>query len=148
MPKAEKITAIAEYIDKQIHHNYHIYPCNYIAYDLLYGMKRFETFYSEKEETNFKNYISEQINKIEIENKDLVFLRKKMLEMYSNPLKNKLLADNIKPLKKLYDVRANGILSTGMVIMILLFNSCSQVEEDAIDIIQPVLHRYGHRWNK
>lgn len=95
MPKSEKITAIAEYIDKQIHHNYHIYPCNYIAYDLLYGMKRFETFYSEKEETNFKNYISGQLDKIEIENKDIAFLRKKILEMYSNPLKNKLLADNI-----------------------------------------------------
>lgn len=93
LSKTDKLCKIAEQIDRQIHHNYHMYPCNYIAYDLLYGIRQFSTYYSGKEEKEFQNYLNTQIEKIKIPDKDTSFLRRKMLEMYSNPLKNKLIAD-------------------------------------------------------
>ena len=38
----------------------------------------------------FEDYLQKQIDKIELPNKDETYLRSKMLEMYSNPLKNHL----------------------------------------------------------
>ena len=49
--------------------------------------------YTQEEKELFENYIQQQINKIkDIPNKDESFLKHKILEMYSNPLKNKLIA--------------------------------------------------------
>jgi hypothetical protein len=42
------------------------------------------------EKLDFEYYLSKQIAKIDIESKDENFLRKKLLEMYANPLINKL----------------------------------------------------------
>lgn len=93
LARNEIFTEVAQYIDRQIHHNYHIYPCNYIAYDMLYGGKQFVSFYSIDEEIEFQKYLNGQIDKIDIPHKDVPFLRNKILEMYSNPLKNKMAAD-------------------------------------------------------
>ena len=37
LPKNDFFKALAEHIDRQIHSQYHLYPCNYIALDLLNG---------------------------------------------------------------------------------------------------------------
>jgi len=88
--KNELIAEIASIIDKEIYANYRFYPCNYIAYDLLYNTNRFGENYNEKEQKDFEEYLQKQLLKIELPNKDETFLRNKMLEMYSNPLKNHL----------------------------------------------------------
>lgn len=55
--------------------------------------QRFIDKYTQEEKELFENYIQQQINKIkDIPNKDESFLKHKILEMYSNPLKNKLIA--------------------------------------------------------
>lgn len=86
----EQIAQTALLIDKRIHSNYSIFVNNRIAYDLLQGEDRFKHEYSLMEKLDFEHYLSKQISKIEIENKDENFLRKKLLEMYANPLINKL----------------------------------------------------------
>jgi len=93
MHKNELFTKIAKLMDNRIHRNYHLYPGNYIATDMLDGLDTFAHCYSVKEKEQFAVYLEKQLGKIDIEGKDESFLRKRMLEMYSNPLKNKLEAE-------------------------------------------------------
>ena len=86
----EQITLVTELIDKRIHANYNIFSNNKIAYDTLKEGKHFTNEYSILQKTDFEKYLSLQISKIDIENKDDNFLRIKLLEMYANPLINKL----------------------------------------------------------
>jgi len=86
----EQITRTAEVIDKHIHANYTIFANNKIAYDLLKKEERFIHEYSTIEKLDFERYLIKQMAKIEIDNKDDKFLWTKLLEMYANPLINKL----------------------------------------------------------
>ena len=90
LEKAEIIAAIARTIDTEIYKHYRFYPCNYVAYDLLTGTKRFSGNYGPKDKKQFEEYLQTQLDKIVIPNKDESFLRTKLLEMYTNPLKNHL----------------------------------------------------------
>ncbi|MDR0836083.1 MAG: 1-acyl-sn-glycerol-3-phosphate acyltransferase [Tannerella sp.] len=82
------IPEIASIIDKEIYKHYRFYPCNYVAYDLLHHSVYFRTNYDLRDKIMFEKYLQNQIDKIDLPNKDEVFLRTKILEMYSNPLKN------------------------------------------------------------
>lgn len=95
MHKNELFDAIAQLVDTRIHQNYHLYPGNFIATDMLDGLDVFSKNYSIKEKEIFTTYIEKQLTRINIENRDDNFLRRKMLEMYSNPLRNKVIADEI-----------------------------------------------------
>jgi len=86
----EQITLVAELIDKRIHANYSIFANNKIAYDIIKKCKLFSGEYTTIEKLDFERYLSLQIAKINLENKDEDFLRSKLLEMYANPLINKL----------------------------------------------------------
>ena len=66
MPHNEQAVALAEQIDRQIHANYEIYDRG----------------------TEFEDYITTQIAKIDIPNKDEHFLRDRIIEMYNNPIRN------------------------------------------------------------
>ncbi len=90
MEKNELVSAIASIIDREIYRNYRFYPCNYVAYDWLNGTRRFHGHYGPKDKRQFEEYIQGQLDKIVLPNKDEAFLRGKLLEMYSNPLKNYL----------------------------------------------------------
>lgn len=90
MEKGELYSSIATIIDKEIYKHYRFYPCNYVAFDLLNNSRRFEANYSKKDQEDFEAYLNKQIEKIIIPNKDEPYLRMKILEMYSNPLKNHL----------------------------------------------------------
>ena len=90
MEKNELIAAIANIIDKEIYKHYRFYPCNYVAYDMLTGTKRFSSNYGLIDKKHFEEYLQGQLDKIVLANKDEAFLRTKILEMYSNPLKNHL----------------------------------------------------------
>jgi hypothetical protein len=92
MEKGDLYTSIAAIIDKEIYKHYRFYPCNYVAYDLLTNTNRFGSNYGLKDKKQFETYLQGQLDKIVIPNKDENFLRTKLLEMYTNPLKNYLAA--------------------------------------------------------
>lgn len=94
--KATILRSVCQIIDRHIHLNYRIYPCNYIAYDMLYNENRFANEYTPEQKEDFEKYIQGQIAKLgEFAIEDYQFMREKMLLMYSNPLKNKLEAQGI-----------------------------------------------------
>ena len=90
LDRNEMISAIAGIIDRQIYLHYRFYACNYVAYDMLYQTNRFADNYGLEDKRKFDSYLQTQLNKIDLPNKDEVYLRRKLLEMYSNPLKNYL----------------------------------------------------------
>lgn len=92
MPKADLYRMIAAHIDQEIHRNYRIYPNNYVAYDLLEGNNVASSHYTPQDKATFEQYLSDQLAKIDIPNKDDAYLRERMLTMYANPLKNHLAA--------------------------------------------------------
>lgn len=90
--KRLQVELAAKIIDKAIHRNYEFFAGNYIAYDLLNSEKRFAEKYTSEEVNNFETYLKNQIAKIDLDYIDFDFCRHKMLEMYSNTLKNNLAA--------------------------------------------------------
>ena len=90
-PKTEFFDIVAAHIDSEIHRNYRLYPSNYIAADMLDGTSfAKEGKYTEADRQQFEAYLQGQLNKIDLANKDIPFLRERMLTMYANPLKNKM----------------------------------------------------------
>ena len=69
LPKVEIFTKVSEIIDRYIHRNYRMYPANYIA---------------------FEAYLEKKISLINIPDKDIDFLRERILTMYANPAINHL----------------------------------------------------------
>lgn len=91
------VEKVAVVIDKCIHANYQIYPGNYVALDLLEGRDVCcSENYTAEEKERFVNYLNGQIGKIDLANKDTDFLKTKILEMYANPLKNYIVARDLK----------------------------------------------------
>lgn len=88
MPKNEVYAAIAEQIDQSIFRNYRLYPCNYVALDLLQGTERHADHYTATDKVSFEQYLQGQLAKIQLENKDEAFLRERILTMYANPAIN------------------------------------------------------------
>lgn len=90
LSKQDLFTSVAVIIDKAIHSNYTLYAGNYVAYDLLLGNGEFAGKYTEQEKAHFEEYVQKQLDKIDIPNKDIPFLKEKILYMYANPLINYL----------------------------------------------------------
>ena len=92
MPRQELFSHVSALIDREIHRGYRLYPCNYVAADLLAGTYVYAGHYTEEDRWKFLSYLEERIEHIQLANKDEDFLRTKILEMYANPLKNHLKA--------------------------------------------------------
>ena len=99
LPKKDFYTALAHRMDGEIHRHYNLYPCNYIALDLLENgackthhspLTTHHSNYTPADVKHFEEYLSAQLAKITIPNKDEAFLRTQMLTMYANPLRNYL----------------------------------------------------------
>lgn len=90
LPKPELFARISTLMDERIHSNYRIYPGNYAAHDMLYGNVEFSSHYTAEEKQRFEAYLEGQLAKIQIPDKDVPFLREKLLLMYANPLTNYL----------------------------------------------------------
>lgn len=88
MTKPEIFKAIAEHITKEIHSNYTLYPCNYIAHDMLEECNTNADRYTAEQKLEFESYIEGQLAKIDIPDKDVEFLRNRILTMYANPVTN------------------------------------------------------------
>lgn len=92
LPKTEYYKALGERMDREIHRGYRLYPCNYIALDELNGDNGQSANYTSDDKKRFDDYLSAQLAKITLPEKDEPFLRECMLKMYANPLINKLAA--------------------------------------------------------
>ena len=93
LPKADFFKAVAERMDKEIHRGYELFPCNYIALDELNGDQANSFHYTAADKQRFETYLSGQLAKIQLPNKDKAFLRERILTMYANPIRNKLAAE-------------------------------------------------------
>ena len=91
-PKNEVIEKTALLIDSEIYKNYVFFPFNYVAYDMMMNESKFVSEYTEEGKQKFEAYLQGQIDKIDLPNKDVDYLRNKIIEMYANPLKNHLSA--------------------------------------------------------
>ena len=94
LPRNEFFGAISQRMDQELHRNYRLYPCNYIALDMLEhaGASADSNHYTSADVERFEQYLQGQLAKINIPNKDEAFLRERMLTMYANPLRNYLKA--------------------------------------------------------
>ena len=90
LPKTEFYTALSTRIDLELHRNYELYPCNYIALDMLNGNREQASHYSEADVAEFEQYLTAQLAKVSLPDKDDDFLTERMLTMYANPLRNYL----------------------------------------------------------
>ena len=90
LSNAEFFAATAHRLDEEIYRNYRLYPNNFVALDLLNNRKDYISHYSREDKAQFEQYLRQQIDKIDLPNKDEVFLRERLLEMYANPAKNQL----------------------------------------------------------
>ena len=88
LPKADFFKAVAERMDKEIHKGYELFPCNYIALDELNGNQENSAHYTAADKQRFETYLSGQLAKISLDNKDEAFLRERILTMYANPVRN------------------------------------------------------------
>ena len=94
-PKGEKYAIVAKIIDRAIHSNYHFWPINYYFYELLTGDNRFADRCSAEDKAKLDAYLAGQIEKVDLPNKDVDFLRGKILEMYANPVVNYVKSSSI-----------------------------------------------------
>ena len=88
MPKADFFKAVTTHMDEEIFKGYRLYASNYVALDLLEGTQTYAKHYTDAERQQFEAYLEGQLAKIDIPNKDVPFLRERMLTMYANPARN------------------------------------------------------------
>jgi len=94
--KNEKVRAIGEAIDRQMHTIYKLWPTNYIAFDLLNDTKTYRAEYSNIQKIAFLNYVRGRVWKLILGRKKtglpkenlFAMAREIMLEMYANPVIN------------------------------------------------------------
>ncbi len=93
--KVDIVRRVCALIDNEIHHGYRIYPINYIAYDRVNQTSRFAHEYTADDEARFDEYLSRQLDKVDlpdISEEERGFMKTRILEMYANPLRNRLAA--------------------------------------------------------
>lgn len=87
LPVNEMVAKVAKIVDLQIYKDYKLWPTNYFAYDLLHNSHRFEAQYNhslrEKMEARYQNVVQFVGN-------DNAEIRKLFLNIYANPVSNKL----------------------------------------------------------
>lgn len=88
LPKNEFFKTVAARMDKAIHSNYELFANNYVACDLLSGTAAYADRYTAEEKTRFEEYLQQRVALIDLPNKDVDFLRERLLTMYANPLIN------------------------------------------------------------
>ncbi|MDY0090286.1 MAG: 1-acyl-sn-glycerol-3-phosphate acyltransferase [Flavobacteriaceae bacterium] len=78
------VQALAQTIDKGILGGYHLWPTNYIAYDILHKTNHYKDLYTNNEKSLFERRLE---MRIDINNEEMV---KSFLYMYANPVINKM----------------------------------------------------------
>ena len=91
-PRNKMFDEIAEHIDREIHRNYHLYPQNYIALDMIQNTNMYTDNYTQEEYDKFEEYIVSRLALIDIDHKDEAYLRRCLLTQYAYPTRNYLTA--------------------------------------------------------
>lgn len=91
--KNEQLKMLADIIDKSIHSLYHLWPTNYIAYDMLHNTDKFAHEYDQEAKNKFEEYMQYKFNLLSIE-REATESRKTFLNIYANPVINKLKLKN------------------------------------------------------
>ncbi len=86
LTKNDDLNLLADIIDRHVHDNFHLWPGHLVAWDMLHNSTHYSHRYTKKEKEVFVSYLEEHLSRIE---GDMDFLKKTMLEMYSNPVENK-----------------------------------------------------------
>jgi hypothetical protein len=81
------IAKLTSLIDRNIHNNYKLWKTNFIAFDLLNNSSGFCEQYTKEEKENFISLMNSEINSFECDKSEL---EKIYLEIYANPVINKL----------------------------------------------------------
>ena len=84
----KQIQAVTQIIDNSILKSYHLWPTNFIAYDLLNKTNRFKNNYTDQEKSLFERRLEMRIDS---KNQQMV---ESLLAMYANPVVNKLKYDD------------------------------------------------------
>lgn len=82
--KNKQLQAMAKMIDCSIIQNYKLWPTNYIAFDLLNDSDQYSSCYKEEEKQLFERRLEMRIDSSDAQ------LKKSFLEMYANPVANKM----------------------------------------------------------
>lgn len=80
---------VARRMDREIYAAYRLFPGNYVAADLLQESTARTSHYTQSEKAHFEDYIEGQIQKVDLPNPDVPFLRERLLTMYANPVFNR-----------------------------------------------------------
>lgn len=86
----EKTKILTSVIDKEIHRNFKLWPTNYAAADILHKKDDFRQNYSDKQKEKFIDHVEKITAEIEGDKKTI---RKQVLIMYANPVRNFLKCD-------------------------------------------------------
>lgn len=97
-PSSDRTAAVSDtcrLIDGAIHSGYHIFPSNMIAYDEYVEAGHFRDLYTQADVDTFEAYLQGQLDKAAgdvggVSDEERQYMRREILEMYSNPLRNKL----------------------------------------------------------
>ena len=83
MEKNLRFKALGDIMDRRVNSTYHLWPNNYIAYDMLNGSSKYSDRYSKIERDKFEKYVSFKIADFE---GDVDEIREIFLLIYANPL--------------------------------------------------------------
>lgn len=86
----DKYKALADVIDYRIHKNYKLWPDNYIAFDIVNNNKNFEHKYTQEEKELFLKHMEKKLTSMDGEGRDEERLKQIFLEIYANPVKNRM----------------------------------------------------------
>lgn len=78
--------AVARLLDERINKAYRLYPNNYIAYDLRYGTRKYQDFYTPQQKEEFLAHVRELEH---YDTCDIEMLKDIYLGIYANPVNNK-----------------------------------------------------------
>jgi len=96
--RTEACAHVCEIVDRHIHRNYHLYPINYVAHDLLLGEHRFADLYTAADIDAVNERIATQLAKVDLPDitaEEMNYMREMVLTMYANPLSNKLKCESL-----------------------------------------------------
>ncbi|MDE6526065.1 MAG: acyltransferase, partial [Muribaculaceae bacterium] len=86
MTRAEYVKAVAALIDSRINSAYHLFPNNYIAYDIRYGTNRYAEMYTESQRELF----CARLRELEVyHDSEVDVIADIFLGIYANPVNSK-----------------------------------------------------------
>ncbi|MDR0206586.1 MAG: 1-acyl-sn-glycerol-3-phosphate acyltransferase [Bacteroidales bacterium] len=83
----DKLTMLCNIIDNQIYEHYFLYPQNYIAIDIKDNSNKFSDRYTKEEKSDFLEYLNKESTVPGVSKEKMM---KYLLDIYANPVRNKL----------------------------------------------------------